>query len=302
MLRELLGDPAAGLQQQIELRGGQRMRLQVEQAHRADQLACQTRSAESSQRRARRVRGLQADAEQRVLRDVRDHERLARAARPAAARARNATLPDGSSSLRWPTILRPIAQLDGKEDHRAAKRLGRPGHDLVKQVVFARAGARVGRRLSRRVRAFCRSPRLMLSAGWFLSATSAMPSVERKFRAAARRALCAEKTRMALRSGGDRRRSSAITEKPSAWGSERSQMSRTWRAARLEDPGGSGTVTDEHGLDRVAFDRLTVDRRLLGVEFGDENVWRHVNELLADANVCAIRGPQKMCNFASVLT
>ena len=51
---------------------------------------------------------------------------------------------------------------------------------------------------------------------------------------------------------------------------------QTWSAAGLEDSRGRGTIADQNGFNPVSFDSLTVDRRLLGVEFGDENVWRHL--------------------------
>jgi hypothetical protein len=47
-------------------------------------------------------------------------------------------------------------------------------------------------------------------------------------------------------------------------------------AARLEHSGRSDTVTHEHRLDREALNSLTVNRRLLWVEFSDENVSGHL--------------------------
>jgi hypothetical protein len=42
----------------------------------------------------------------------------------------------------------------------------------------------------------------------------------------------------------------------------------------------SDSVTDEYGLDRVAFDRLTVNRRLLAVELRDKRILGHVYRFL----------------------
>ena len=76
------------------------------------------------------------------LRDVRDDERLPGAAhllkdRPEIRRASLLFEPEVADDFA------SIPQFDGKDDHRAAKRLGRPEHDFMEQVLFARTGARV---------------------------------------------------------------------------------------------------------------------------------------------------------------
>ena len=146
MLGELFGDPAAGTQQQIELRRGKRLRLKIEQADRTHQPAGRCNQRNGGEGTHRECGRLQPEAEQRMLRDVRYQERLTCAA----------DLLQGGPEIRssgWlvePEVAddsAPIPQLDRENDHGTAKRVRRPVHDLVKQFVFARAGARIGWRL-----------------------------------------------------------------------------------------------------------------------------------------------------------
>ena len=120
----------------------------------------------------------------------------------------------------------------------------------------------------------------ILSGGWFLSPTSAIPSVDLQVQGGgAQRGMRREDENGAPIG---RRQAPHLGNHRKPVDSRQRQVAdeEDRRAARLKDPGRSDAVTDEHGLDRVAFDRLTVDRRLLAVEFGDKHVLGHVYRFL----------------------